>query len=77
MTLSSSREVTLDGFFAFQVADASAPSIRNPGKEAIAVDIPDTRRGQGGGLLLYHPPECHVRLLSQKQAMCLGLGQEF
>ena len=32
-----SQTLTLDGFFAFQVADASAVSIRSRGKDAIAV----------------------------------------
>jgi hypothetical protein len=36
--------VTLDGFFAFQVAGASAVSIRSPGKDARASDRGDTRR---------------------------------
>lgn len=41
--------MTLDGFFAFQVAGASAASIRSPGKGAVSVDIwGDTGRGQGG-----------------------------
>lgn len=29
----------MDCFFAFQVADASAVSIRSPGKDAMVVDI--------------------------------------
>ena len=39
----------MGGFFAFQVADANAISIRSPGKDGVSVDIGgDARRGQGG-----------------------------
>lgn len=41
--------MTLDGFFAFQVAGASAVSIRSPGKGAEIVANGDNREGTGKG----------------------------
>lgn len=47
--LGLSRTLTLDGFFAFQVADASAVSIRSRGRDTIAVGTwGDAGRAQGG-----------------------------
>lgn len=64
--------MTLGGFFAFQVADASAVSTRSRGKDALAVRIGVTLRGGGRGLLVSDPNERYFRFLSQKQAMCVG-----
>lgn len=62
--------MTLGGFFAFQVAGASAVSIRSPGKDAVPVAIwDDTRRAREGSLVCglngYSPG-----LLSQKENVC-------
>ena len=46
------HSMALDGFFAFQVADASALSIRSHGKGAMVVNIwGGTRRGQVGAVV--------------------------
>lgn len=63
----------MDGFFAFQVAGASAVSIRSPGKDAVAVDIGGDTRWDRKGPLVCDPPNGHsLGFLSQRQNVCVG-----
>lgn len=75
--MTQAGRMTSGGFFAFQVADASAVSARSPGKDTLAVDIWVAAAARRG-LSVCLPHECVWILTSEaeNQTVCLEGGAE-